>query len=400
MVINFAVVTGMLVVNLMGGPAASESWLGREIQAATVAAAVIDPFNPPPKVKKRRRPRPPQPTGAPPETQFTDEMDEEPPPPPRRASPPPTRHRPSAAEEPEPEQAAAAQADDEEDERSKPKRKSRKRVVEQEEEAEEEEEDEGGSIASMPVIQPRVISFRGGASTMGRSFQYNSPLQKETTFPRPGVTLALESFPLLHMSNDWWRTIGVGFSLAMEFGAAALQQPGSGASISFPVSQRRWSADVRYAFPAGSHFVVVPALGYGSNVFDLKSLMPVAPSACNNNQTMPCLADINASHLVADLHIRIAATSGFGLSLTGGYYVGLGVAKGAGQIGSERPATAFSGFHVELGATLMLIDWLALQAAAPYNRYSYSFSSGGAGTYSAATETYYGLTGGALIFLP
>jgi hypothetical protein len=76
------------------------------------------------------------------------------------------------------------------------------------------------------------------------------------------------------------------------------------------------------------------------------------------------------------------------------------VSKKAGQIGSERPATTLSGFHVELGANLMLKDWLALRLAVPINRYSYSFNSGGPGMYSAATETYYGLALGAMVFLP
>ena len=100
---------------------------------------------------------------------------------------------------------------------------------------------------------------------------------------------------------------------------------------------------------------------------------------------------------MADLHLRIAATPTFALSLTGGYLLGLGVGKGVGQIGSEAGSTSLAGFHGEIGASWMLTDWLAFQVAIPFMTYAYKFS-GGTATYGSASETYYGLTVGAVVF--
>ena len=35
------------------------------------------------------------------------------------------------------------------------------------------------------------------------------------------------------------------------------------------------------------------------------------------------------------------------------------------------------GFHVEAGATLMLTDWVALQAPLPFRRYGFAFTETG-----------------------
>jgi hypothetical protein len=134
-------------------------------------------------------------------------------------------------------------------------------------------------------------------------------------------------------------------------------------------------------------------------MFDLKTNMPIPPSSCNDTMaTQPCIPDVRATYLVADAHLRIAATDDFSLSLSAGYMLGLTVGRGAGEVGSEK-TPAMSGIRFELGANWMLNDWLALRFAIPFIRHSFTFS-GGTATYVSARETYLGGTVGALIFIP
>lgn len=340
-----------------------------------------------------------------------DEVDETPLPPVRKAAPPPApRRRAPAADEdegggsnaagedaeeerpvrrpPPRKRAPAAQEDDEDGGSSRGRVSARKRASEDEEEEEEEEET---PLAVLPVVAPRLISLDVGVAVMGRNFHYNTALQKENTLPRSGLALALESYPLIQMTPDWYTKIGVGANLAVEFGAAALQQ-GNGSSVSFPVSQQRWQVDLRYAILASESIVIIPTVGYGKNHFDLKIRAPVAPSACNTQSTSPCLADIDATYVAGDVHARFALVNSFSLSLSAGYIQGISVSKGPGQIGQERN-TIMSGFRGELAGNLMLLDWLMARVAVPVTRFGYTFAGGATptATYTAASELYYGV---------
>ncbi len=401
MVINLVFVAGTMVLSLIGtspapglgageiaGPAAAIP----AVPAVKVAARV-DSFSPPPKAAKKRKAPPARSPGSVQPESVEEDVDEDQPP---ARRPPPTTRRRLPVEEMESE---AGEEEEEEDDDEKPKpKKKRKRVVEEEEE---EDEEDDAPMASLPVILPRPISVMAGVSAIGRSFAFNTMTQqKESTFPRPGIALTIEAFPLLRMPRGWHKRLGVGLTLAMEFGAAALANMTTGASTSFPVTQRRWSLDVRYAIPLGERFVLVPALGYGTNAFDLKTLMPATqvPTVCDSSSTMPCLADIYATYAVAGGHIRIAATESLAFSLSGGYFLGLSVSRGPGQLAVESTETKVSGFHIEPGVTFMLKDWLALRAAIPIVRYDYAFTNQMA-VYKSATETYYGINGGAVIFM-
>jgi hypothetical protein len=384
MVISSLFVTGTLVVSLIGIAPGSQAT--RATTGAVRVAIAADPFSPPPKKKPKRPASPARPTGSAPAAE--DDTEEEAPPPRR----PPPKRRPAASEESE-EDESAASADEDEEEKPRVKRK-RRRVVEEEEEEDDEEED--APMASLPVIIPRLISFGGGVSAIGRSFGYNTALQKESTFPRMGINLALEAYPMLRLPRGWYKRLGVAFNLNMEFGAAALQLPMMPAS-SWPVSQRRWAFDVRYAIPLGERVVVLPALGIGGNTFDLKSSAPTSPTNCGSSATTPCIADIQTMFFAADLNLRVAVMDQLSLSLSGGYILGLAVGKANGQIGQDSTSTKLSGFHVEPGANLMLMDWLAVRAAIPFVHYGYAFTSPTA-TYKTATETYYGIMGSVVLF--
>jgi hypothetical protein len=276
-----------------------------------------------------------------------------------------------------------------------------KRAKNRYEKAEEEEEaDEARPISSLPSILPRLVTFGIGGSVLRRSFAYDATLQGDTEFPRFGYRAALEAYPLLKLAGAV-RTLGLGIWYAKEYGNAGSAQT-DGSTISFPVNHGRWGFDLRYAIPLGERVVLVPAAGYGKTTVDLGRNMPTEPLMCPAipATTAPCFGDVNASHLLVDFHIRIAATPMLAVSLGGGYLLGLSVEKGAGGIASQADAS-LKGFHAELGMSLLLNNVVALQAEIPFWRYGYSFSTaaGGAAT-PAATDQYYGLVVGIAVMTP
>ena len=157
--------------------------------------------------------------------------------------------------------------------------------------------------------------------------------------------------------------------------------------------------DARYAIPAGEWVVVMPALGYGRIGADLQRTTPTMPSMCGATSTEPCFADVVATYLSMDLHIRVGFSPTFAMSLSGGYLLGLAVGKGMDQITAEVPGGSMKGFHVEIGAKVLITDWLAVQAAIPVRRYSIALDTpmGAAFMYRGATDTYYGLIAGIVL---
>jgi hypothetical protein len=128
-------------------------------------------------------------------------------------------------------------------------------------------------------------------------------------------------------------------------------------------------------------------------------MTPTAPSMCLTSNPDPCFGGINAGYLSADLHLRVAISPVMALSLAGGYIQGVGVGRGADQITAEASA-AMSGFHVDLGASLMIGDYFAVSAAIPFRRYVFNFSpaAGAAFTAKSATDQYVGAIAGFAVF--
>jgi hypothetical protein len=298
---------------------------------------------------------------------------------------------PNAQEEEEEEE----DEEDGEEDSPPPRRVVKKRYVE------EEEEDEAEELLSLFPVLPRKVSFGLGGEAFRRSFGYNTGLQGDKEFPRAGYRLSLETFPLLSLPNPA-RFLGVGIWYGKEMGSAGLGQM-NGSTISYPVSHGRWGFDVRYAIPIGERVVLVPALGYGKVTADLERSMPVAPMSCPNTGVIePCFGDINASHLNADMHIRVAVSSVIGVSLSGGYRHGLSVARGMGTIAQDAEAK-LAGFYVEPGALVLVNNWFAVQASVPIQRYGYTFSAPPGGTapaYQSATDMYYGVIVGVTVMTP
>jgi hypothetical protein len=253
----------------------------------------------------------------------------------------------------------------------------------------------GWGVAALPVIAPHLVSLGVGTSLMGRSFQFNAPLQPESTFPRGGVVVDLESFPLLWASNKWIARLGLGGSFGTELGSVGVPQA-DGATLSYPVSARRWSFDLRYALPLGPRFVLVARTGYGHSGYDLKRRAQPAPSTCASNSTQVCLPDVQLSHVTLGVDARVALTPALGLSLGAAFLPGFGLGRGMGQLGAESDASA-RGYSGELAVTWRLMTWLALRAALPVTHYGYQFSSR-AVSYTSASETYYGGIVGATVF--
>lgn len=301
----------------------------------------------------------------------------------------PKRRRPIKMEDGQEEGEDEAEGD-EEDEDDKPKvTKRRKRV------AEEEDEDSAPEpIASQPSVIPRIINFGIGTAALRRSFAYDLATQQGDKGFRFGYQFALESFPMVAQPSGWYRTLGIGAWYEKEYGDSTRDQP-SGVFMGAAVNHSRWGFDARFAIPAGEWVVVMPAIGYGRASTDLVRMSPTAPSSCTSTSPDPCFGDITAAYLAADLHIRVGLSPQAALSLSGGYLVGLGVARGTDQITAEAPAS-MKGFHVELGASMLLSDWFAVQATIPLRRYGFTFDApmGGAATYRAATDMYYGVIAG------
>ena len=89
---------------------------------------------------------------------------------------------------------------------------------------------------------------------------------------------------------------------------------------------------------------------------DLERPNPTTPTNCVAASAMdPCFGDVKAAYLSIDLHVRVALSPTFALSLAAGYLQGVQVARGPNQITVER-AASMKGFHFEAGPTLMLTD--------------------------------------------
>jgi len=228
---------------------------------------------------------------------------------------------------------------------------------------------------------------------MGRSFQFGAPaqLQKESSFPRLGFAINLETYPFLAPSGEWWRQFGLGVFYASEpSGQASVSNPSTGVSVNTPVKQTRWGADVRYAIPLGDHVVLTPCVGLMSSSFTLSTKMPVSPSNCPANSTMACLPDTDVLMFAGSGSLRIALAPEIGLSLGGMYLLGLSVKnKPVNQIGYES-ATSAGGFQAEAGLNYLVTDWFAIHGAVPITHVSYLFHTASV-DYKSASETYYGL---------
>ena len=122
----------------------------------------------------------------------------------------------------------------------------------------------------------------------------------------------------------------------------------SGMFNGYPFNQSRLGFDVRFAIPAGDSVIVMPAVGYGRVSADLQRPTPTTPTACVAASTMPCFGDVKAAYLSIDLHVRVALSPTFALSLAGGYLLGVQIARGPDQITAEG-AASMKGFHVEAG---------------------------------------------------
>jgi hypothetical protein len=282
--------------------------------------------------------------------------------------------------------------DDDDDDKPKVA-KRRKRV------AEEEEDESPEPLESQPSIIPRLINVGVAPSVIRRSFGFDQAALQGDTGVRLGYQLSLESFPLVTRPNGWYRTLGIGAVYEKEYGDATHDAAG-GMFNGYPFSQERLGFDVRFAIPAGDSVIVMPAVGYGRVTADLQRPNPTTPTNCTVASAMdPCFGDVKAAYLSIDLHVRVALSPMFAMSLAGGYLQGVQVARGPNQITVEG-AASMKGFHVEAGPTLMLTDWVGLQATATFRRYGYSFTptTGTSFSYRSAADMYYGVIAGLALF--
>ena len=267
--------------------------------------------------------------------------------------------------------------------------------------ARDESDDSGeadAAFTSLPVVIPRVFSFQGGGTLMGRSFRFNVPLQQESSFPRAGYLAGLELYPLLLLSEGWYRAFGVVASYEAEVIGQASVAQANGSSSNTPVKQARWVIETRYVLPVGDRLALAPAVGLEGSSFTLSTNAPIMASSCTTTQTVACVPDTESLYFSLGLHMRVAVTSSLGLSLDGAYLLSLSIKnRPANEIGYEARTSA-SGIDVEVGVIYMLTDWLAVRLGAPIRRYTYAFHTPPASPYQSATETYYGANASVLLF--
>ena len=245
--------------------------------------------------------------------------------------------------------------------------------------------------ATQPVILPRTFALLLGGTMMGRSFHFDAPLQRESSFPRIGYLAGIETYPLRLLGDTWLAGFGLGASYAAEvIGKASVSQT-NGTSSSTSVKQSRWNLDLRYAFELGGFVVLTPDVGLASSSFTLSTDMPVMASQCTPTSTTACVPDTDALLLQTGLHLRVAVRKEIGITLDGAYLQALSVKnKPLNQIGYEA-GTSANGFNAALGLTYLLTDFLTLHAEVPFTHLTYAFHNPPDTPYKTATETYYGL---------
>jgi hypothetical protein len=259
------------------------------------------------------------------------------------------------------------------------------------------QDDDETITPSLPVVATHVVSFGLGGSLMGRRFQFDTALQQEKTFPRPGAVAALELYPLMLAGTDWFTRFGVGASFEREFGSAGLSQA-DGGTLEYGITEERWSVDVRYAYAAGERWVLVPRVGFGHSGYDVqRKTETTPPSMCTANATSVCLPDVTYSHFVLGAEARVAFTPSFGMWLGAAFLPAFGVGRAPGQLGVENAPASSIGFGGSLGATWQLGEWLALQASIPVSRTNFVID-GPNNAYRSASEMYYGLVVGAVVW--
>ncbi len=271
-----------------------------------------------------------------------------------------------------------------------------------EEEEGDDDDDDDAALPSLPPVLPRLGVITVGASTIGRSFHYDTPLQGDSAAARLGYAVAFESFPLLRTRPGFHRRLGLGGTFEHQSGTASLVNAADGTTISYPLTQSRWGLDVRYFFPFGPHLLLVPAFGFGQADADLAARTGTLPSACLAASARPCVADVAPSYLTLDVHARLAVSPVLSFSIIGGYQLGVGVASGLGRISSSEATADMRGFHIDVGARYLIQDWLAVEAQLPFRRHSYSFTPAPNSTvaYHDAIDSYYGLIVGVAVLSP
>jgi len=290
-----------------------------------------------------------------------------------------------------------------------PRRPVKKHKRQSSEDGEDSDEDKGDEeddatpyaapTATQPVIIPRAFTLMLGGSLIGRSFHFDIPLQRESSFPRVGYQAAIETYPLKLLLGPGW-TDGFGFaaSYAADVTGKATVSQTDGTSTSTSVKQSRWNLDLRYAFELGGYVVLAPDVGLTSSSFTLSTDMPVMASQCVSGSTMVCIPDTDVLLLQTGAHVRFALGRELAVTLDGAFLQALSVKnKPLNQIGYEA-GTSANGFSAALGATYMLTDFLAVHGELPFTRLTYTFHNPPATPYKTASETYYGFSVGLSVF--
>ena len=196
-----------------------------------------------------------------------------------------------------------AEEGDEEDDEDKPKVvKRRKRV------AEEEEEDVAEPISSQPSIIPRLINFEIGDGGDATLFAFNAATQQKRQGRPDGLSARARELPAGVAAE---RLVSDARHRRLVREAIRRRDPQRGDDRTvhgLPASTRAAGASTRATrFRRANGSSMMPAVGYGRIGADLERTTPTVPGMCTSTSAAPCFADINATYLSADLHIRVGS---------------------------------------------------------------------------------------------
>jgi hypothetical protein len=239
-------------------------------------------------------------------------------------------------------------------------------------------------IAEDSALGPRLVTLGASATAVGRYFRYDAPLQRESTFARPGVAGSLEVFPFRALGGAAG-AFGLELAGAKETGHASLQQAAF-ASLRLPVTEDRAHAALKLALAPGGRVLLLPTLGLGQTRFQIEEATMTLPSHCRKTSEDICLPRVRLQHLFAGLGSRVALWPNAALTAGAAFHFGLDVHDHFGYLAAEARARAL-GVAGELGLRIAFTRNLGALLSFALTHFRYGFRGGGV-PYSSASETY------------
>lgn len=236
------------------------------------------------------------------------------------------------------------------------------------------------------LIGPRLANVAVGATAVARSFSFDAPLQRESSFPRPGIAMEAQVLPLRPFVAGALRNLGLGLVYAKETGKAVLS--GGAQEQRLSVVQDRFQLDARWAFALSPSLTLTPLIGYGRMRYQAVDAVEALPSQCPASNGVICLPRVILDHAHVGADLGWAITESVALLASAGALVSVKQDAGSGALAAEANVRTL-GFTGRLGGVWALRDWFGVRATVDLASIHHMFSSPRQLGYSSATETYW-----------